>query len=178
MTVLSIILGVLLVIGGFSCMFTPLATFLSTGYYLSILLLVYGIFGIIRFLKKEAGTLEFIVSILAVIAGFFCIIHPGEQLYFDSLVLKLIAAWLLVQGIVSIVLAFQSRGVRKGWFWGVVVGALGILAGIYSFAHPVLTAVTAGVLIGFYFVQAGFDMIVLGSVASAVKDSMTNPDEK
>ena len=45
MTVLSIILGVLLIIGGFSCMFTPLATFLSTGYFLAIMLLVYGAYG-------------------------------------------------------------------------------------------------------------------------------------
>ncbi len=45
MSVLNIILGILLVIGGFSCMFTPFATFLSAGYYIAILLLVYGVFG-------------------------------------------------------------------------------------------------------------------------------------
>ena len=49
MSVLSIVFGILLVICGFACMFTPLATFLSTGYYLLILLLVYGIFGIVRY---------------------------------------------------------------------------------------------------------------------------------
>lgn len=167
MTVLSIIFGVLLVIGGFSCMFTPLATFLSVGYYLAILFLVYGIFGIIRFFRKEAGGLELIVSILAVIAGIICLVRPGETLVFDRLILTLIAVWLLVQGLVSIIVAFQSREEQKGWFWGVVVGALGILAGLYSFAHPVFTAVTAGVLIGLYFIEAGFDMIVLGSVAGA-----------
>lgn len=178
MTVLSIIFGVLLVIGGFSCMFTPLATFLSVGYYLAILFLVYGVFGVIRFFKKEAGGLEFVVSILAIIAGIICIIHPGETLAFDRLILTLIAVWLLVQGLVSIILAFQSRGVRKGWFWGVVVGALGILAGLYSFAHPVFTAVTAGVLIGLYFVEAGFNMIVLGCVAGADRSASAEKVEK
>ena len=31
MTVLSVIFGIILIIGGFSCMFTPLATLLATG---------------------------------------------------------------------------------------------------------------------------------------------------
>ena len=169
MTAVSIILGVLMVLCGFSCMFTPLATFLSTGIFLCSLLLVYGIFGIVRFFRKEAGVPEFVVSILAVIFGVICVIHPGETLTFDKLVLTLIAVWLIVEGIVSVLVAFGLRGDREGWFWGVIVGVLGILAGIYSFAHPILTAVTEGVLIGIYFVQAGFDMIVLGCGLNAAR---------
>ena len=87
MTAVSIILGVLMVLCGFSCMFTPLATFLSTGIFLCSLLLVYGIFGIVRFFRKEAGVPELVVSILAVIFGVICVIHPGETLIFDKLVL-------------------------------------------------------------------------------------------
>ena len=172
MSVVSIILGVLLVIGGFSCMFTPLATFLSTGFYIAILLLVYGIIGIVRFAKKEAGGLELVVSILALLAGLVAMFRPGEALVFDRFVLYLIAAWLLVEGIVTVIVSIGSRGKRKGWGWGLFVGILGIIAGLYSFAHPVLTAVTAGMLIGFYFVQAGFDMIALGCAVGAAKDAM------
>ncbi len=171
MSVFSIILGILLVIGGFSCMFTPLATFLSTGYYIMALLLVYGIFGIIRFFKKQAGGLELVVSIFALLAGVIALIRPGETLVFDRLVLNLIAAWILVEGIVTVILSVQSRGLRKGWGWGVFVGILGIIAGLYSFAHPVLTAVTAGVLIGFYFVQAGINLITLGCAVGAAMDA-------
>ena len=47
MSVLFVILGVLLIIGGISCIFTPLATLLSAGYIIGILLLVFGIIGII-----------------------------------------------------------------------------------------------------------------------------------
>ena len=72
----------------------------------------------------------------------------------------------------TVIMSVNSRGVSKGWGWGLFVGILGIIAGLYSFAHPVLTAVTAGVLIGFYFVQAGFDMIALGCAIGAVKDSL------
>ena len=162
MTVISVILGILLILGGFSCMFTPLATFLSTGYFFAILLLIYGIFGIVRFCKKQAGALELIISILAVIVGLVAVFRPGSTLIFDSMALYLIAAWLFIQGFLSIILSIKARKISKGWIWGLIVGVLGVIAGAYSWAHPLLTAVTAGVLIGFYFVQSGFDMIVLG----------------
>ncbi|MBR6259615.1 MAG: hypothetical protein IKR21_05325, partial [Oscillospiraceae bacterium] len=60
----------------------------------------------------------------------------------------------------------------KGWGWGVVIGIIGVLAGIYSFAHPVLTALTAGVLIGLYFVQTGFDLIFFGAAFGKVKSAV------
>ena len=48
MTVLTIILGVLMIFFGIFMMCTPLATFLSAGYFLGIMMFVYGIAGIIR----------------------------------------------------------------------------------------------------------------------------------
>ena len=172
MTVVSIILGVLLVICGFSCMFTPIATFLATGYYLLILLLVYGIFGIIRYFQKQSTPLNLIVSILAVIVGILCLIYPGTSLEINGLILKLIAVWLIIQGVVNIVTSVTAREEQSGWIWGVIVGILGILVGIYSFAHPGVEALTIGVLIGLYFVEAGFDMIVMGSAIGAAKKQM------
>ena len=51
-----------------------------------------------------------------------------------------------------------------------IAGILGVIAGVYSFAHPVLTAVTAGVLIGLYFIEVGIDMIALGCAIGATRD--------
>ena len=69
MSILSIILGVILIAGGVFCMFTPLGTFLSAGYMIAIMLFIYGIFGVVRFFQKEAGALELISSILGIIVG-------------------------------------------------------------------------------------------------------------
>ncbi len=181
MTIISIILGIIFIIGGFSCMFTPLATFLNTGYFFCILLFIYGIIGIIRFCGKRAGVLELIISILAIIAGITVIFHPGQSLVFDRMALIFIACWLIIQGVLSIVTAVTFRATKKGWGWGVVIGIIGVLAGIYSFAHPVLTALTAGVLIGLYFVQTGFDLIFFGAafgkVKSAVEGAITGAEK-
>ena len=163
MSVLSIILGVLLIIGGFSCMFTPLATFLSTGYYLGILMLVYGVAGIIRAVSRKAGALEWILNILAVIVGLIALFRPGSTLIFDSMILTIIACWFVIQGVIQIVLSFKAKPVMKGWYWGLIAGILGVLVGIYSWFHPVLTAVTAGILIGCYFVESGISLIALAA---------------
>ena len=43
MLILSVILGILLMCGGFQCLFHPAAAFLETGYFIAVLLFVYGI---------------------------------------------------------------------------------------------------------------------------------------
>jgi len=161
MVVLSIILGVLLIIGGISCMATPFATYLSTGYFVGIFMFVYGIAGLVRGFQKKAHALEIVVSVLAIIVGIISFVRPGTALVFDGVMLYVIAAWFVIQGIVSIVISFQMKSVSSGWFWGLIVGILGVILGIYSFAHPMVTALTAGLLIGFYFIESGIDLIVL-----------------
>ena len=82
MSIISIILGVLLIVGGVCCMFTPFATFLSAGTMIAIMLFIYGIFGIVRFFQKEVGVLELIASILAIIVGVIAFIRPGGAQFF------------------------------------------------------------------------------------------------
>ena len=40
-------------------------------------------------------------------------------------------------------------------------GILGIIVGIIAFANPMFTAVTAGVLLGLFFIQIGITLISL-----------------
>ena len=51
MVVLSIIAGVILTMGGIACLFSPGETFLATGYFIAILLLIFGIVGIINVIR-------------------------------------------------------------------------------------------------------------------------------
>ena len=168
MSVLSIILGVLLIIGGVGCMFTPFASFLSAGYMIAMMMFVYGIFGVVRFFQKECGFLEMISSVLAIIVGVIAIVRPGSTLVLDNMVLIMVAVWLVVKGLINIIIAVQARKQLKGWGWGVAAGVLSIIAGILSFMHPMITALTVGVLMGLFFVENGIDMIVFGSALRAV----------
>ncbi|MBR2793519.1 MAG: DUF308 domain-containing protein [Solobacterium sp.] len=164
----NIILGIFLIIGGISCMVTPFATFLSTGYYVAIILMVYGINGIIRAFQKKSSTMEIIVSVLAILFGLYAIIRPGNILAFDAMAIYLVAIWYILQGVSSLITAIQVKDTNKNWIWGLCSGILGILLGLYSFAHPGVTAITTGMLIGLYFIIAGVGLLSAG---------VANPDK-
>ena len=170
MAILSLILGVLMILAGFSCMFTPVATFLATGYYIGIMMLVYGIMGIVRGIRKEADTVEIVLSVLAAIVGLISLFRPGATLVFDGMMIFIISAWILLQGIGSIILAIRAKKAGSGWVWGLFSGILGVVLGIYSFMHPQVAAVTAGFLIGFYFVETGINMIVLSAAIKTTEE--------
>ena len=161
MTILSIIMGIIMIFSGFSCMVSPLATFLATGYFLCIMMLFYGIVGLVRAFRRETDPLEIITSVLAIIAGLIALFRPGSSLVFDSMMINLTAAWFLVMGVVSIVVAFKLRRVVDYWWLGLISGILGVILGIYSFMHPSVVAVSSGILIGFHFIETGITMIVM-----------------
>lgn len=164
MTVLSIILGVLLIIGGFSLMFTPLVTFLGVGYFLIILFFILGILGIIRAVMEKRYGLEFAFSIIILILGILGLIIPGAAMMDNFAVLFLAAAWFLVHGVYTIIHSIRGKkiGVSTGMIvLGVILGILELVLGIYSIAHPFVLAVTIGILIGFYFIEAGINLIVV-----------------
>lgn len=163
MNVLVTILGVIMVICGCSCMFTPLMTFLSLGYLLMILFIVYGIAGLVKGISTKDYGINFVFSIISLILGFVVAVVPGLVVITDEVLLYFAAAWFIVQGVVSIVLSIKLKGMDNGkkWILGIVLGILGILLGIYSALHPILLAVTMGILFGVYFIVSGIDMIVM-----------------
>ena len=154
-----------MVLCGGSCMFTPLRTFLASGYALMVLLLVYGVAGIVKSIATKKYGVNFAFSIISVIAGLVMVFMPGLTLMADGMFIYIMAVWFILQGIVSIVLSMKFKGTDGGkkWIWGLVLGILGIILGLYSMFHPVLLALTTGILIGVYFIVSGINMIFLSS---------------
>lgn len=161
MTVLFVIIGVFLMIGGFSCIFTPVATLLSAGYLIGIFMLVYGVFSIFRCIKEHGLALEWILSILAVIVGLFALFRPGSTLVIDSLLIFVLGAYFVIQGVVLIVMAFKTKSFNHNWGWELVGGILALILGIYTFAHPTVGAIAVGILIGLWLIESGISMIAL-----------------
>ena len=173
MTVLSIILGVLLVMGGFSLLFTPLATFMGMGYFVIILFFVHGIFGIIKAISSGRYGMEFFFSIASLLLGILGFVVPGAAVMNNFMILYFAAAWFILRGIMSIVLSAsipKVEGTTGAKVFGVILGVLEVILGIYSFVHPLVLAITIGYLIGFYFIESGVNMIVLGAAVSASRD--------
>ncbi len=177
MVVLSVIFGVIMIFAGISAMCTPLVTFLSAGYFIGILMFMYGIAGIVKAFQKRSDAFQTVMSVLALIAGIVSIARPGSTLAIDGVLIYCVAFWFLLRGILAATAAFQTRKFNKGWIWGLIIGIAGILLGVYTFIHPMFTAVTTGILIGLYFVEAGIDLIVFATAMGAIKDTVDQISE-
>ncbi|MBE6844485.1 MAG: hypothetical protein E7508_02045 [Ruminococcus sp.] len=165
MKVLSIIFGVLMAILGISLTFTPLMTYLSSGYYLAIMLSVYGIIGIINGITKKEFKLNFVFAVLSVIAGILLIALPGFVVLTDAALVYCMAVWFIIEGAVGIVNSVQLKKANdKKWGWILAFGIIGLIVGVYSLFHPILTAFALGVLIGIYFIQAGLNLVLAAFV--------------
>lgn len=164
MAVLTIILGVLLMVGGVACIFTPFATFLAAGYIIGIMLFIFGIFALIRSIQTKAGALAYVTSILALVVGFLAVFRPGGTLVIDFLILIFVAIWFLFQGVSSLVMSIKLRHEKKNWGLGVAAGIFGIAAGIICLIFPNAEMFAVGILIGIFLLEAGLSLITYGSV--------------
>lgn len=163
MKIFMVILGGILILCGLSCMFTPLFTVMEMGYFLILLLLVYGIGRIVRSVAEKDYGLEFVFGILSVILGVLILVVPGLKAMTTGMLLYIMAGWFVVQGIVSICRAvnIKKNGGSSMWVLGVCSGVLCILMGLYSAVHPVVLALTLGLMVGFYFIVSGINMIAM-----------------
>lgn len=172
MKIFTIIFGVLIAICGLSCIFTPLVTFLEAGYFLVILLFVYGTVGIIRSVSDKTYGIDFVFDILSIILGIVILVVPGLKLMTDGMLIYMMAFWFMLQGAINIFQSFRQKKVAKGlgWVWTLALGILGVLVGIYSVVHPMLLALTFGILVGIYFIESGISMIVMAQYISSDED--------
>jgi uncharacterized membrane protein HdeD (DUF308 family) len=76
-------------------------------------------------------------GIMAVVLGLMFLTAPGATLV--ALVTFLGFYW-LITGILALVRVFVDRSVP--WIWSLVVGIIGILAGVFVLHHPLLAAIT------------------------------------
>ena len=167
MTALFIILGILLIAGGFSCMFTPLLTYMEYGYFIVILVTVFGVFGIVRSIVEKRFGINFVFSILSVVLGITMLAVPENLLLAESAMLIISAIWFIVMGAVMIInsITVTRKTGSKIWILQLIIGILNVLVGCYTFANPVILAISTGILIGIYFIETGITLI-FGSIAA------------
>lgn len=165
MQIAMIILGGILILCGISCMVTPLITVMELGGFLILLLLTYGIARIVRSVSNRDYGLDFVFGILSVILGVVILVVPGLKMMTTGMLMYIMAGWFIIQGIVSISrsLTMKKSSGSSMWIWGVCSGVLCIVMGVYSAVHPVVLALTLGLMVGFYFIVSGINMIAMSA---------------
>jgi len=179
-TVLSVILGVMLICGGISCLVLPEITFLTLGYIIGVGMIVDGIGLIIAWFQRDrsrAGSGWLLAGgIISLLLGLVAVCNGFVQLALDNFIIYMAIAWMIVFGIVRIILAFQVRKVFKAaesvdrntdigrdWWIGLILGILLLICGIVGIFVPGTVAHTIGILMGISIIIAGVDLIHFGT---------------
>lgn len=166
MTALSIILGILLAVCGVLCLCTPVGTAFGLMYFFIVLLFVFGIMSLVRNIANRTFGIDFVFSIITIVLGCFIVFSPNASFFTELAMIYTMAAWLIVRGIVGIVIAAKAKKFTGGGVFAaaLIVSIFVIIAGIYSFFHPVYFSAFIGILAGVYFIVEGIDMIVFAVV--------------
>lgn len=104
-------------------------------------------------------------AVVAILFGILAIISPVFALLF---LVYLFAAYVLIDGIMSVFVAFQERSTHSRWWILLLGGIAGIILGVLAFAWPGVTSLVLFYLVAAWAVVTGiFDVIAAFSVRAA-----------
>ena len=110
------ILGIILIIAGIFCIFSPVASSALIPYMVGLGLAVTGIGKIFRWAKerhyyRHSGW-NLAGAVASLLAGILLAVSPSLQLSVNFTVVMLIGCWIMVMGILRIIHAFQLKSVQ------------------------------------------------------------------
>ena len=104
--------------------------------------------------QPNSWWLALLQGIAAILLGFMLLTAPGATLV--TLVTFLGFYW-LITGVLSVVRVFVDRS--AGWVWSLLIGIIGVLAGIAVLNHPMLAAVTIPTVL---VIVIGIEGLIMG----------------
>lgn len=166
MRLMSIVVGAVLITGGFYLVFSPGLSFLNVGWIAGILLLFAGVSGIVEYFATRKLNImtkkDLAITSVAAALGIFMIINQTAQLVTTVVATYLFGVWIIMSGLSYVYSAIERKRLGFSWGWMMGIGVVEILVGIYAFFNPMFSAVAISLLIGFYIILAGLGFIVLG----------------
>lgn len=143
--VAAIIIGLLLLI-------SPVSTLLVLVRLLGFYFLVSGILSIIGiFIDSTSWGWKLFSGILGILAGIVIVEHPlWSTLIVPATFVWMLAAIMIIIGVVSLIMAFQGAGWGRG-----VLGVLSILLGIVLLARPLLATISLPLVLGILAITGG-----------------------
>ena len=164
----SIALSVLLIIAGLIALFLPLISGVAITLFFGWMMILSGITHLIFAFKTHTtgGRIwEILVGAVYLITGFVLIMHPLDSLLVLTLVL---AYYLFFEAIVEFIQFFQLRP-RHGAVWILVDGIITLILAIMIWrAWPASSVWVIGTLVGISMIFSGFSRLMLSLAAKRV----------
>ncbi len=154
----GLFLGLVTVVLGIIVALHPSTSLNVISVFLGILLLVSGVFHIIRGLDTHEAhrTWTVVVGLLFIVFGVVLIRHLHLTQTFIALLIGLV--W-IVQGVVGLIAGFSDRTLpARGW--AIFFGLVSLVAGIVVVCWPVGSLTTLAVLLGVWFIVLGALQVV------------------
>ncbi|HEA19810.1 hypothetical protein LCGC14_1415950 [marine sediment metagenome] len=152
-----LLLGILFVLLAVWIFITPLASYLSLSFVLTLSLALTGIFEIIAsiFYKKETKrwALHLIGGILELLIGGFLLLNPVTTM---NLIPYIVAFWLFYKGARAVWVALRLKFYDvKGWGWMLGLGIGALIFTMLIIVFPVLGGLSIVYAIGLAFLALG-----------------------
>lgn len=153
--------GIFILILGMMLLVLPQLSTLALSLMISVALIIAGIYklisSVIRRDEIEKSWLSSIISILMIVTGAYLTVRPLFNLFLITLG---VGIYFVLEGINSMIMAFESKGLLKHWWVGVVSGILQFsLAFILLFGLPSTALYAIGILIGVNMLLSGIALI-------------------
>ena len=174
--ILTLILGVMMIVTGVYCLFTPAMTYLTLGYIVGFNMMMDAIGGIATWSDRrrlgiaDGWTLAGSIASLA-----FSVILLGSaamQLAVDLMIVYIAAMWLVVSGIIRIIRGVQLRKLQKAlqtqaigsrWWLVLLTGILLVAFGVLSFSDPSGLMVAIGINFGINIIVSGVGLVAVAA---------------
>lgn len=172
MSVLMIILSILLIVGGISCMATPVATFSMLGWLAGLVIIVSGVTTIFRYAagKASRSVWDLVGGIAGILFGGFIVANSFGQFAANMVIAYAAALWLIIYGITGIAEALKLRKMNlelpdefrtAGWLVVMILGVLMAAIGVVCIFQPMITMLSVGLIVGVSILISGIKTLIL-----------------
>lgn len=160
------LLGVASIVAGVIVLVRPGNSLATLAVVTGIFLLADGVFEIAASFGADArdGVLPALIGIVDVIVGVVLIRHPFSTVAAIGL---LLGVWFIAVAFVRMVRAIRFAERVRDLTFGMVTGAVQLIAGIVIVAAPGIGFATLAVLVGLSFIVYGVALIAVGAIAHA-----------
>lgn len=161
----TIILGIVTIVLGVCAITMPFKMFLSLGWLVGVLFLVYGIEAVFGALKKEKKDVwGCILGVLTAFFGAWITVSAVQRALTDLTIAYLVGFGLICNGVFRFFAAYHAykKGEKKQTVMLIICGVLAVIGGMMSVGHPIITMISVGYIIAFSLLAQGIGTVMAG----------------